>query len=82
MKNKSKSELSILIKVIIAAKADQIQETFLLNTEVQLNVISQCFAVASEIIKLNAKISQFLLLNDHFSYCYDAYLVQYHLKDD
>jgi len=33
-------------------------------------------------IKLNVKISQFLFLNDHFSYYYDAYLVQYHLKDN
>jgi len=33
-------------------------------------------------IKLSMKISQFLFLNDHFSYCYDAYLVQYYFKDD
>jgi len=33
-------------------------------------------------IKLNTKILQFLLLNDYSSYYYDAYLVQYHFKDD
>jgi len=58
------------------------KKTFFLDTETQLNVISQCFAVTSEMIKLNTKIMQFLFLNDHFSYYYNAYLVQYHLKDD
>ena len=58
------------------------KNTFLFNIEAQLNVISQHFAVISEIIKLNVKMLQFLFLNDHFSYCYDTYLVQYYLKDD
>jgi len=48
----------------------------------QSNVISQCFTVVSKIIKLNTEISQFLFLNNYFSYCYDAYLVQYYLKND
>jgi len=58
------------------------KETFFLNIKAQSNVISQHFIVVSEIIKLNTEISQFLLLNDHFSYCYDAYFVQYYFKDD
>jgi len=81
-KTKVKSKSSILIKVIIAVKTDWVKKTFFLNTEAQLNVISQCFTVINEMIKLNMKISQFLFLNDHSSYCYDAYLVQYYLKDD
>jgi len=68
--------------VIIAVKTDQMKETFFLNIKAQSNVISQHFIVVSEIIKLNTEISQFLLLNDHFSYCYDAYFVQYYFKDD
>ncbi len=32
-------------------------------------------------IKLNTEISHFLLLNDHFIYCYDAYLMKHWLKD-
>jgi len=68
--------------VIIVVKADQIKNTFFLDIEVQSNVISQCFAVISEMIKLNTEMLQFLFLNNHSSYCYDAYLVQYYLKDD
>ena len=79
---KIKSKLSILIKVIIAVKTDWMKNTFFLDIEVQLNVISQCFTVISKMIKLNMKISQFLFLNDHSSYCYDTYFVQYHFKDD
>jgi len=58
------------------------KNTFFLDTEVQSNIISQYFTVVNKIIKLNTEISQFLLLNDYSLYCYDAYLVQYHLKDD
>jgi len=32
-------------------------------------------------IKLNAKISHFLLLSGHFIYCYEAYLIKYRLRD-
>jgi hypothetical protein len=32
-------------------------------------------------IKLNAKISHFLLLSNHFIYCYEAYLMKYWLRD-
>jgi len=81
-RTKVKNKLSILTKVIITVKTDWMKKTFFLNTEVQSNVISQCFTVVSEIIKLNMKKLQFLLLNDHSSYCYDTYFVQYHLKDD
>jgi len=63
-------------------KANQMKNTFLFNTETQSNVISKCFVVISEMIKLNMKILQFLLLNDHSSYSYDTYFVQYHLKDN
>jgi len=65
----------------IATKADQVSGTLLLDTDAESNVISQRFAVANEMIKLNAKISHFLLLNDHFTYCYGAYLMKYWLKN-
>jgi len=81
-KVKIKNKLSLLTKVIIAVKADWVKNTFLFNIEVQSNVISQHFTVVSEMIKLNMKMLQFLFLNDYFLYCYDAYFVQYHLKDD
>jgi len=81
-KMKIKNKLSLLTKVIIAVKTDWVKDIFFFDTEAQSNVISQCFAVASEMIKLNVKMLQFLLLNDHSSYCYDAYLVQYYLKND
>ena len=58
------------------------ENTFFFNIEAQSNVISQCFAVINKIIKLNTKILQFLFLNDHSSYYYDAYLVQYYFKDN
>jgi len=79
---KVKNKLSILTKVIIVVKADQIKNTFFLNINAQSNVISQHFAVINKMMKLNTKISQFLFLNYHFSYCYDVYFVQYHLKND
>jgi len=65
----------------IATKADQVSDILLLDTDVESNVISQRFTVANEMAKLNAEISHFLLLNDHFTYCYGAYLVKYQLKD-
>ncbi len=54
---------------------------FLLNISAEFNVISQRFTVANEMIKLNAKILHFLLLSNHFIYCYEAYLVKYRLRD-
>jgi len=81
-KTKIKSKLSLLIKVIIAVKADQMKDTFFLDIDAQSNLISQCFTVINEMIKLNTKISQFLFLNDYSSYCYNAYLVQYYLKNN
>jgi len=65
----------------IATKADQVSDTLLLDTGAESNVISQRFTVANEMTKLNAEIPHFLLLNDHFTYCYGAYLVKYRLKD-
>jgi len=81
-KAKIKNKSSLLTKVIIVVKANQVKNTFFLDTDAQSNVISQHFTVISEMIKLNTEISQFLLLNDHFLYCYDAYLVQYYLKNN
>jgi len=65
----------------IVVKTDQVSDTLLLDTDAELNVISQRFTVANEIIKLNTKIPHFLLLNDHFIYCYGVYLMKYQLKD-
>jgi len=65
----------------IATKADQVSDTLLLDTDAESNVISQHFTVANEMTKLNTEIPHFLLLNGHFTYCYDAYLMKYQLKD-
>jgi len=78
---KVKIKLSIVTEEAIAAKADQVSDTLLLNTGAESNVVSQHFTVANEMVKLNAEISHFLLLNDHFTYCYGAYLMKYRLKD-
>jgi len=80
-RTKVKIKLSIVTEEVIAAKADQVSDTLLLDTDAELNVISQHFTVANEMVKLNAEISHFLLLNDHFTYCYDAYLMKYWLKN-
>jgi len=78
---KVKIKLSIVTEETIVTKADQVSDTLLLDTDAELNVISQRFTVANEMIKLNAKILHFLLLNDHFTYCYGVYLMKYWLKD-
>jgi len=69
--------LSIIAEETVVVKADQALSTFLLNIDAEFNVISQCFTVANEMVKLNAKILHFLLLSDHFIYCYEAYLMKY-----
>ncbi len=72
---------SIIAEETVVIKADQASGIFLLNIDAEFNVISQHFTVTNEIIKLNTKISHFLLLSDHFIYCYEAYLMKYWLKD-
>ncbi len=78
---KVKTVLSIIAEETVVIKVSQALCTFLLNIDAEFNVISQCFTVTNEIIKLNAKISHFLLLSDHFTYCYEVYLMKYQLKD-
>jgi len=56
-KTKVKSKLSLLTKAIIAVKADQMKNKIFFDINAQSNVISQCFTVISEIIKLNVKMS-------------------------
>ncbi len=73
--------LSIIAEETVVIKISQALCIFLLNTDAEFNVISQHFTVANEMIKLNAKISHFLLLSDHFIYCYKVYLMKYWLKD-
>jgi len=73
--------LSIIAEETVVIKTDQALCIFLLNIDAEFNVISQCFTVANEMIKLNVKISHFLLLSGHFIYCYKAYLMKYQLKD-
>jgi len=69
--------LSIIAEETIVVKVSQALCIFFLNIDAEFNVISQRFTVANEMIKLNAKISHFLLLSDHFIYCYKAYLMKY-----
>jgi len=69
--------LSIIAEETVVIKISQTLCIFLLNTDAEFNVISQHFTVVNEMIKLNAKISHFLLLSDHFIYCYKAYLMKY-----
>jgi len=78
---KVKTVLSIITEETVVVKISQALCTFLLNTDAEFNVISQHFTVANEMIKLNTKISHFLLLSSHFIYCYEAYLMKYQLKD-
>ena len=78
---KVKTVLSIIAEETVVIKVSQALSTFLLNISAEFNVISQRFAVANEIIKLNAEISHFLLLSGHFIYCYEAYLMKYQLRD-
>jgi len=73
--------LSIVAEETVVMKVNQALCTFLLNTDAEFNVINQHFTVANEMIKLNAEISHFLLLSNHFIYCYEAYLMKYQLKD-
>ncbi len=78
---KVKTVLSIIAEETIVVKVSQALCIFLLNIDAEFNVISQCFTVANEMIKLNMKISHFLLLSGHFTYCYKAYLMKYWLRD-
>jgi len=74
---KVKTVLSIIAEETVVVKADQALNIFFLNISAEFNVISQCFTVANEMVKLNAKILHFLLLSNHFVYCYEAYLMKY-----
>ena len=74
---KVKIMLSIIAEETVVIKISQALSIFLLNTDAEFNVISQCFTVANEIIKLNVKIPHFLLLSGHFIYYYKAYLMKY-----
>jgi len=78
---KVKTVFSIIAEETVVMKAGQALVIFLLNTDAEFNVISQHFAVANEMVKLNAKISHFLLLSSHIIYCYKAYLMKYQLRD-
>jgi len=78
---KVKTVFSIIAEETVVVKADQALSIFLLNIDAEFNVINQHFTVANEMIKLNVKISHFLLLSDHFIYCYKAYLMKYQLRD-
>ncbi len=80
-KVKVKTVFSIIAEETVVMKADQALSIFLLNIDAEFNVISQCFTVTNEMIKLNAEISHFLLLSGHFIYCYEAYLMKYQLRD-
>jgi len=73
--------LSIIAEETVVIKISQALCIFLLNTDAEFNVISQHFAVVNEMVKLNAKILHFLLLSDHFIYCYEVYLMKYQLRD-
>jgi len=78
---KVKTVLSIITEETIVVKVSQTLCIFLLNIDAEFNVINQHFTVTNEMIKLNAKILHFLLLSDHFIYCYEAYLMKYQLRD-
>ncbi len=69
--------LSIIAEETVVMKVSQALCIFLLNTDAEFNVINQCFTVTNEMIKLNVKILHFLLLSNHFTYCYEAYLMKY-----
>jgi len=68
---------SIITEETVVVKVSQALCIFLLNIDAEFNVINQHFTVANKMIKLNAKISHFLLLSSHLIYCYKAYLMKY-----
>jgi len=78
---KVKIMFSIIAEETVVVKISQALSIFFLNIDAEFNVINQRFTVANEMIKLNTKISHFLLLSSHFIYCYEAYLMKYQLRD-
>jgi len=78
---KVKTVLSIITEETVVVKVSQTSGIFLLNISAEFNVISQCFTVTNEMVKLNAEILHFLLLSNHFIYCYKAYLMKYQLRN-
>jgi len=79
---KVKMRLSLVLNKTVALKSEKTSVQVLLNTEAEFNVISQCFTVTNEMTHINIKLSCSVLLNNQHRYCYDTYLIKYHLKNN
>ena len=73
--------ISIIIKDTVTIKSKSISVWVLLDTDIKVNVISQCFVMQTEMKSLNSELSHSVLLNEQHHYCYSTYLVTYQLKD-
>ena len=73
--------ISIIIEDTVTIESKFISVQILLNTDAEVNVISQHFIMQTEMKSLNSELSCSVLLNEQHHYCYSTYLVTYQLKD-
>ena len=66
MQQKTKIEMwiSIIIEDTVTIENKSISVQILLNTDVEVNVISQCFVMQIRIKSLNSELSHSVLLNE------------------
>ena len=83
MQQKTKIEMwiSIIIEDTVTIKSKSILVWVLLDTDTEVNVISQHFMMQIRMKSLNSELSHSVLLNEQHHYCYSTYLVTYQLKD-
>ena len=85
-KSLRKKQEVLFIKILIykehVIQKDQKTETKIhMNIDVEMNVISQRFAVEQDMSLLNVDLSRFIWMNDQNVYCYDVYKMCYRLRD-
>ena len=73
--------ISIIIEDTVTIKSKSILVWVLLDTDTEVNVISQHFMMQIRMKSLNSELSHSVLLNEQHHYCYSTYLVTYQLKD-
>ena len=73
--------ISIIIEDTVTIKSKSILVWILLDTDAEVNVISQHFIMQIRMKNLNSKLSCSVLLNKQHHYCYSTYSVTYQLKD-
>jgi len=85
-KSLRKKQEVLFIKILIykehVIQKDQKTETKIhMNINVEMNVISQRFAVEQDMSLLNVDLSRSIWMNDQNVYCYDVYKMCYWLRD-